>query len=272
MFGTRAMRAGLLGFVVATLGLSLPAAAQASFDLAITQTVSAHQVAPGAALKISATVTNVGSEAAPEVAAELDSLAAHGAGANNPYRSASSSRGPCKLEVGQAYGYTYHFAVCELGELAPGASVQIEATVEIDQTAVHSAVLLGRGAEGVLTDDDFQSNRASDRITVNSPPVVAGSKKIRISGLPKGCASEDFTLVASSSARGVKKMRVSLFLGFNDEGEGGEFQKTVRGHRVATRVPVSRIEFELGKVYTLKVKAKRGRAGALLATVSFQIC
>jgi len=268
----RSIRVGLLAFAVGILGLSVPAAAQASFDLAVTQTVSAHQVAPGGTVKISATVKNAGSEAAPEVAMELDSLAAHGAGANNPYRSVTASRGSCKIEEGQGYGYTYHFAVCQLGELAPGASVQIEATVEIDQTAVHSAVLLGRYAEGVLTDDEFHNNQASDRITVNSPPVVTGSKKIKIGGLPKGCASDDFTLTASSSAKGVKKMRVSLFLGFGDEGEGGEFQKTVRGHRITAKVPVSRIVFELGKVYTLKVKAKRGSAGALQATVSFQVC
>jgi hypothetical protein len=261
-----------LAFFVGVLGLSVPAAAQASFDLAIAQTPSAHVVAPGGTVKISATVKNVGSEAAPEVDAELDSLAAHGAGAENPYQSFTVSQGNCKNETGQAYGYTYHFLVCELGELAPGASAQIEATVQINQTAVHSAVLLGRGAEGLLTDDNFNNNTAADRITVNAPPAVTGSKKIKLKGLPKGCASGDFTLVASSNAKGVKKMRVSLFLGFDEEGVGGEFQKTVRGKRIAAKVPVSRIAFQLGKTYTLKIKAKRGSAGALKKTVSFEIC
>jgi uncharacterized protein DUF11 len=268
----RSLRAGLLALFVAGLGLGVPAAAQASFDLAMGQTPSAHVVAPGGTVKISATVKNVGDVAAPEVDAELDSLAAHGAGADNPYQSFTVSQGHCRIESGQAYGYTYHYLVCQLGELAPGASAQIEATVQIGQTAVHSAVLLGSGGVGLLTDDDPQNNQAADRITLNSPPVVTGSKKIKISGLPKGCVSDPFTLVASSGAKGVKKMRVSLFLGFDDEGVGGEFQKTVRGHRIAAKVPVSRIAFELGKAYTLKIKAKRGSAGALLATVSFQLC
>jgi hypothetical protein len=261
-----------LAVFLGVLGLAVPAAAQASFDVSVEQTVSTHQVAPGGTVKITATVKNVGSEAAPEVGVELNSLAAHGAGADNPYQSVTVSQGTCTIESGQAYGYTYHFTPCKLGELAPGASVRIEATVQINQTAVHSVVLLGRGGEGLATDDNFQNNQVSDRITVSSPPVVTGSKKIKISGLPKGCASGDFTLTASSSAKGVKKMRVSLFLGFNDEGEGGEFQKTAKGHRIAAKVPVSRITFELGKVYTLKIKAKRGSAGALVSTVSFQIC
>lgn len=215
-------------------------------------------------MKISATVKNVGSEADPEVDAELDSLAAHGAGADDPYQSFTVSQGHCTIESGQAFGYTYHFLVCQLGELAPGASAQIEATVQINQTAVHSAVLLGGGGVGVLTDDNFENNRASDRITVNAPPVVTGSKQIKLKGLPKGCVSEDFTLVASTKAKGVKKMRVSLF----DAG----FEKTGRGHRIVAKIPVSRIEFQLGKAYTLKIKAKRGSAGALLKTVSFEIC
>lgn len=259
-------------FFVAVLGLSVPAAAQASFDMAIAQTPSAHVVAPGGTVKISATVKNLGSAADPEVDAELDSLAAHGAGADNPYQSFTVSQGQCTIETGQAYGYTYHFLVCKLGELAPGASAQIEATVQINQTAVHSAVLLGGGGEGLLTDDNFTNNTAADRITANAPPVVTGSKKIKLKGLPKGCASEDFTLVASSSAKGVKKMRVSLFLGFNDEGVGGEFEKTVHGHRIVAKVPVSRIDFQLGKTYELKIKAKRGSAGALKKTVSFEVC
>ncbi len=253
-----------MAFFVGVLGLSVPAGAQASFDMAISQTPSAHVVAPGGTVKISATVKNLGSVADPEVDAELDSLAAHGAGANNLYQSFTVSQGHCTVEGGQAFGYTYHFLVCKLGELAPGASAQIEATVQINQTAVHSAVLLGGGGEGLLTDDNFENNTSADRITVNAPPAVSGSKQIKLKGLPKGCVSEDFTLVASTKAKNVKKMRVSLF----DAG----FEKSVSGHRIAVKVPVSHIEFQLGKIYTLKIKAKRGSAGALLKTVSFEIC
>jgi hypothetical protein len=264
MSRTRFLPAGLLTLCVAVLGLSVPAAAEASFDLAITQTPSAHVVAPGGTVTISATVKNVGSVADPEVDAELNSLAAHGAGANNPYQSFTVSQGQCTIESGQGYGYTYHYLVCRLGELAPGQSARIDATVQVNQTAVHSAVLLGGGGVGLLTDDNFSDNMASDRITVNTPPVVTGSKQIKLTGLPKGCASEDFTLTASTAVKGVKKMRVSLF-------EAG-FGKTVRGHRIVAKIPVSQIDFQLGQVYTVKIKAKRGSAGALLKTASFEVC
>jgi Domain of unknown function DUF11 len=261
---TRFLPASLLTLCVAVLCLVAPAAAQASFDLAITQTPSAHVVAPGGTVTISSTVKNVGSVADPEVDAELDSLAAHGAGANNPYQSFTVSQGQCAIESGQAYGYTYHYLVCRLGELAPGQSARIEATVQVNQTAVHSAVLLGGGGVGLLTDDNSSDNTASDRITVNAPPVVTGSKQIKLSGLPKGCASEDFTFTASTAVKGVKKMRASLF--------EADFEKTVRGHRIVAKIPVSHLEFQLGQVYTVKIKAKRGSAGALLKTVSFEVC
>jgi Domain of unknown function DUF11 len=268
----RSLRAGLLAVLVGALALAAPAAAQASYDVAVEQTVSAHVVSPGATVKIVSTVKNVGTETATEVGVELGSLAAHGAGADTPYQSVATTQGQCTIESGQGYGYTYHFIVCKLGDLAPGAGARIEATVVIDQTAVHSTTLLGRGGEGLANDDDFQNNQVSDRITASAPPLVAGSKKIKIGGLPKGCASGDFTLKASSAAPGVKKMRVSLDLGFDENGVGHDFAKNSSGHRIVATVPVTRIAFELGKTYTLKIKAKRGGAGPLVATVSFQIC
>jgi hypothetical protein len=67
-------------------------------------------------------------------------------------------------------------------------------------------------------------------------------------------------------------MGASLFLGFDDEGSGREWSRTVRGRRLVATVPVSRIEGpELGDVYELKLKAKRG-GNALKATVEFQLC
>lgn len=45
MLRTRSLRAGLLALVLAAMALSAPAAAQASFNLAIGQTVSTHLVA-----------------------------------------------------------------------------------------------------------------------------------------------------------------------------------------------------------------------------------
>jgi hypothetical protein len=48
-------------------------------------------------------------------------------------------------------------------------------------------------------------------------------------GATSGCASKDFTLRAAGKVRGVKKMSASLFLGFDEEGEGQEWHKVATG-------------------------------------------
>jgi hypothetical protein len=61
-------------------------------------------------------------------------------------------------------------------------------------------------------------------------------------------------------------------LGFDEEGEGQEWRKLRKGNRLTVKVPVSRLAPELGAVYKLKVKAKRGALGPLKVTVLFQRC
>jgi hypothetical protein len=157
--------------------------------------------------------------------------------------------------------------------LAPGASAKVTATVEANETAVHSAILLPNAYEGGYYDDQNADNAAHDRITVSVPPVVKGSKKVRIQGLPAGCVAGDFPLTVSTTAPGVKKIQASLDLGFDAEGVGHSWRRVAHGTRLHVTVPASQI-FEpiLGATYTLHVKAKRGAAGALERTVEFQLC
>ncbi len=49
-------------------------------------------------------------------------------------------------------------------------------------------------------------------------------------------------------------------------------RKVKKGNRLKVKVPVSRLAPELGAVYKLKVKAKRGALGPLKVTVLFQLC
>ncbi len=249
-----------------------PAAAQARIDLAVSATPSARIVGVGQPVSFDAAVANRGSETYEAVFVELSSLRGHGQGANNPYTSVSSSQGTCKDSSGSAYGYYYYNWVCELGPLAPGASAAIKATVTVNESMNHFVTLIPNAYEGGYQDEDNSNNEVTDRITASAPPSISGSKAIKLRGLPQGCAPGDFTLRASTKAPGVKKMSASMELGFDEEGVGHFWQKVVRGTKLVAKVPVSRLAVELGKSYTLHVKAKRGGGRKLETIVVLKPC
>lgn len=264
----------VLGITLVCLAASLAtaAAAQASVDLAISQAPSAEEVAAGAAVTIPVTITNRGTEGFEQVFVNLFSLRGHGLGANNPYQSVSATQGSCKDESGSAFGSTYHSIVCELGALAAGASARITAVVQVNESMNHIAALIPNPYEGGFSDADNSNNESVVRISASKPPIVTGSKRITLSGLPAGCVSKDFTLGAVARAKGVKKMAASMFLGQNAEGEGLEWRRSKPGSRLTITVPASRLAPELGAVYKLKLKAKRGRLGPLKKTVLLEVC
>ncbi|HEY1356540.1 MAG TPA: hypothetical protein VGF09_09495, partial [Solirubrobacterales bacterium] len=212
--------------------LIAPAAAQAKIDLGVSATASSHLVAVGQPVSFNATVANHGTEAFPQVYLELSSLRGHGQGANNPYTVVSTSQGTCKDNSAMAYGYQYYDFVCELGELAPGASVTLNATVTVNESMNHFFTLLPNAYEGGYMDDDNSNNVATDRITANAPPAISGSKAIKLHGLPPGCVPGDFTLHASTKAPGVKKMSASMDLGYDREGVGHSIFKVVKGTKL----------------------------------------
>jgi hypothetical protein len=263
-----------LRIVVATVAflaaLALPAAAHASYDLAVSQTQSATVIDKGGLVTFNAEVRNKGTVDSENVYLELDSLAGHGRGADDPYQSFSTSQGTCADKSAPAFGTVYHFIVCELGPLAVGASAKITAVVQANQSAHYFAYLLPTPYEGGYQDGDNSDNAASGRVTVSTPPLVTGSKKIKISGLPKGCATGDFTLRAAAKISGVKKMKASLFYFVN--GNGVTFQKAASGDHLTAKVPVSKLSNELGLFYKLVIKAKLGGGKHLTATVTFQPC
>jgi Domain of unknown function DUF11 len=261
-----------IGGVAAVLiaALALPAMAQASRDLAISQTQSATVIDKGGLVTFTAEVRNKGTTEAETVYLEMSSLGGHGRGADDPYQSFSTSQGTCADRSGAAYGTVYHLIVCELGPLAPGASARITAVVQANQSAHYFAYLLPTPYEGGYQDDDNSDNAVAGRVTVSTPPIVAGSKKIKITGLPKGCAAGDFTLRAVAKVDGVKKMKASLF--YLVDGDSQTFQKTSGGDHLNAKVPVSSLSNELGLFYKLVIKAKRGGGKHLTATVTFQPC
>lgn len=253
------------------LVLALPAAAPAAtHDLAVSQSQSATVVPKGSLVTFTVDVRNVGTATDEAVFVELGSLAAHSLGADAPYQSFSTSQGTCSDRSGPAYGTVYHFLVCELGPLAPGASAQITAVVQANESADYTAVLLPNAFEGGYLDGDNSNNEAGGRVTVSTPPLVSGSRKIKLSGLPSGCAPGDFTLHAVAKAKRVKKMVASLF--FLVDGDSQTWQRRANGNHLTAKVPVSKLPDELGRTYTLVIKAKVRHGGFLKTTVALQSC
>jgi hypothetical protein len=260
------------GIEAALAVLAAPAAAQARIDLALSVTPSARIVEPGQSVSFDITIANRGTETYEAVYLNLFSLRGHGQGANNPYTSVSTSQGVCKDESGPAYGYYYYSWVCELGALAPGASLMIKAAVTVNESMNHIVALLPNAHEGGYQDDDNSNNEVVDRIGVSAPPTITGSKAIKLKGLPTGCTTGDFTLRASTKAAGVKKMSATMDLGFDQEGVGHFFQKVVRGKKLVAKIPASSLAAELGKTYTLHIKAKKGGGRKLETVVELRPC
>lgn len=250
--------------------LAMPGVARGAFDLSIRQTESATVVNKGGLVNFTVDVANVGTVNDEGVFAELGSLAAFGRGADTPFQSFSTSQGICADRSAAAFGTVYHFIVCELGPLAPGASAHITATAKVNQTAVFSSHLLPNAFEGGFVDSNESNNHDGARVTASAPPVLTGSPKIKVTGLPKGCASGDFTFTAVAKVSGVKKMKAVLF--YWDGEEGVTWTRIAKGKRLKAKVPVSRLPNDLGKTYKLKIKAKRGGGKRLTKVVEFEVC
>jgi hypothetical protein len=256
--------------------LALPASAHAVADVGVTQSVSSHVVNPGGTVTVTATVRNNGDEPPPygSVYVELGSLSDYGHGADNPYQSASASNGgTCQIQSGMAYGYHYHWVDCDLGALAPGETAQITATVKVNEGMFHDTTLLPNLNEGGYSDDRNANNRAVDRVAIDKPPVVTGSAKLRITGIPPGCARGDFTINVTASGTQVRKVKAFIFLGFDENGSGIDFGKQQRGRHLVAKIPVSKISYPpLTQEYKLTVRAKRGGRKPYVKTISFTVC
>jgi hypothetical protein len=250
------------------------AAASGATDIGISQTVSAHAVKPGGTVTVTVTATNLGDQPANpygdgSVDLNLFSWGAHAAPTNNPYQSVTPSQGSCNTEpVGD-----YKNAYCTLGPLAPGASAQVTAVVQVNESANNFAQLLGRANSiSDYSDDNGANDAAHTTIYLDKAPIVAGPKTLKIKGLPGGCVSGDFTLDITAKAPQVKEVKVSAYLGLDANGDSHNFSKTAKGKHLKTTFPASKVAIELNKTYTLKVKAKLGGGHALKSTVTYVRC
>jgi hypothetical protein len=263
---------------LAAAWLAMPAAAQAAGnDLGVTQTLSATKAKPNGTINVTSTVTNLGTQPVPEAFVELATLKGKILvfGANDPYVSFSSSQGSCAANAEQ--GITTEAMVCSLGSLAPGQSAQLHATIRVRESAVQTTTLLPKPGDNEYT-DAVKSNDASNQpFYLNVPPKVSGSKLLKLSGLPKGCVSGDFTLTAVSKVAQTKKMKIKADLGFNRKnGHHLLFTKQANGRTVKMKVPASKADFQIDEgafpSYILIVKAKLGDGHVETAKVEFKRC
>jgi hypothetical protein len=167
-----------------------------------------------------------------------------------------------------------------LGEVAAGATVRITAVVKMEETMNHVVGFgiedeSGHPANAEYSDGHPGNDFSSLKITASPPPVSTGSSKIGLPGLPQGCVSSDFplTVVAPSDA---KKVKASLFLGYDEDGVGHQWQRAARGSRLTTTVPISQLrEYRhpyLATEYKLKIKARLAGGARLARTIEFQLC
>lgn len=272
-------RAALVPLFVAVVWLGAgAAAAQASRDLSIEQSASSTVVKKGGTATITVTVKNDGSEAVPPgIGVEMLGLGGGDVITENPSVSASPSQGSC----GQADS-SDSVEFCPIGELAAGASMHITVVVRMEETMNHDVGFVpedgnGQPSNGEYADSDYRNDVAFLKISASAPPVLTGSSKIGLPGLPEGCVSGNFPLHVVVAAAGVKKIAASLFLGFDQNGAGQEWHRTSHGsNQLRATVPVSQMEEYrhpfLATFYKLKIKARLEGGTRLKRTVEFQLC
>jgi hypothetical protein len=241
--------------LVLTAALALPATAEARQEAVVGQTVPSQVVKPGGTVAITITVTNRGSEAIPDEKVTMFPTRTVSDGAvDNPYQSVSPSQGSCANDDVGAYRHES----CTLGALPPGASVQIVAVLKMN-VAMDHRVYIDNGEPSVI------------EVVVDLPTVVSGSKKVKLTGLPSGCGTADFTL--KIKVKGARRITVFADLGFDQEGDGVIIQKSKKASSLKVKVPISRVEDpDPTKLRTLRISAQGNDGKLLKRTVKLANC
>jgi hypothetical protein len=253
--------------VAASLALVAAGAGTASAAITITQTNSPDPVARGGTVTSQMTIANTGGPSEPDVRARASLTRPGGseAGVDNSYLSFTSTQGNC-APAGAA-------AACELGTLAPGASVTLSATIEANESFAQTVTAFKCPNP---TSCDFPTVLASssEPTQVNYPTVEKGSGKIKLNGVPESCTNSSFKLKARAKAKKVSRMYAYL------NGPESEFGIPLPGPGVRGRIKKTESSRLKAKVsadtldpgfYQLKVSAKRS-GGQLTRTATFQVC
>jgi hypothetical protein len=256
----------ILLVVVAAAALAFPAAASASFDVAISQTESADPVQRGAPVTYTTTMVNEGTETFRGLGLDLFSVApGKDSAVPNPYLSVSATQGACVIEPAG----DYQQVLCSLGSLAPGASLQVTAVAEANVSMDHVAGLLacdfGPDSCVAFSDQDPSDDDARERTTVIVPPKLEGSRKVKLNGLPDGCVRGDVVVKVRVKSSAVKGIKAKLL--------GKDVRERLgRSNRKRLRFTVPGSELEQAFLYDLNVNVIRKGKPGLKRTVELQAC
>ena len=252
--------------------VALIAFAPAAFGApTVTQVDSQDPVPRGENVIYTMTVTNSGG---PEEVwlSTLTTKAGSDASVPNPYISLTSSQGSCTIDPPNSHGYTG--GECALGTVSTGASVQVQGVVQANYSMDHRAVLfLGCDPSGGGSCFPFFTD--GERTTVTHPPTLSGSEKIRVTGLPPGCATSAFTAKAKAKAKGVRSMTATLSGPRNEFGghvDGDSFSGRIArkaGSRLKAKVPAETLD---DGFYKLTFLALRKGVPNLKTAATFQVC
>jgi len=257
--------------VLALLAADAPPAIPQTPALSVTQQVSSRLVEPGTPITITITVAATGARPVDDV--EVDTISRRPEaldGLNDPHTSVTTTQGACAIVPG--FTPPTNELSCKLGTIQPGTSVTITTSVTMTQAA-DLFVLAGVGVE------------TNDIVNVDGPPVITGSRRAKLAGIPKGCVPGDFRLTitapASPKATSVEAY-ASLPESPNDSSDLTLWKATARGTRLRTVVPASKIvitqtnssgdRVKFDQAYQLHVIVHRRHAAALKTTIAFKLC
>jgi hypothetical protein len=243
---------------------ALVAPATANAELAVSISGPQGPIPKGDAAEYTATVANSSGFSEPGVSLELSSYRLQSSRpVPNPFRDFSSTKGSCTpTDYPSKFG-PYLTLSCAIGNLAPGASARVTASVEINESMELYASL------GAYSPQD------SVITYVNAPPEISGSTKLKLKGLPDGCAGESFTLKAK--AKGAKKIVGRIDGPRTADGKPAPLDESVSEKLKAARGSKLKRSVEVDGLapaffYEIVVSAKYRNGPKQQSTALFQVC
>lgn len=240
------------------MALLVPASAHAA--IVISQSASPATVAMGGLVTVTVTERNDGPALANPDVEMFPLTSSGGKAANDSYESVTPSQGTCELSMTGAY----HTVRCHFGAyLQPGGELHVVAVLRLNQTMRHNVwpAQLGETAPSELG------------VGVSAPPLVTGSPLVKLRGLPRGCATGNFTLTVNAAVADASSIETRLNLGLRSNGFVLEWHRAASGRRMRVTVPVAQImRPAVGTKYLLHVYVHRRGGATLSRTAALELC